>query len=64
MFTGEPLTAEAAWRVGLVNHIVPRGESLNKAKELAAKMARFSLPALSLMKQSIDKGYLLLLKKD
>ncbi|MED3397926.1 enoyl-CoA hydratase [Bacillus wiedmannii] len=56
MFTGEPLTAEVAWRVGLVNHVVPRGESLNKAKELAVKMARFSLPALSLMKQSINKG--------
>ncbi|PEB41905.1 enoyl-CoA hydratase [Bacillus pseudomycoides] len=56
MFTGEPLTAEEAWRVGLVNHVVPRGEALNKAKELAAKMARFSLPALSLMKQSINKG--------
>ncbi|HDR6300801.1 Uncharacterized protein BCRIVMBC845_03026 [Bacillus cereus] len=56
MFTGEALTAEVAWRVGLVNHVVPRGESLDKAKELAVKMARFSLPALSLMKQSIDKG--------
>lgn len=56
MFTGEPLGAEEALRVGLVNHVVPRGESLNKARELAAKMARFSLPALSLMKQSINKG--------
>lgn len=56
MFTGEPLTAEEALRVGLVNHVVPRGEALNKAKELAAKMAQFSLPALSLMKQSINKG--------
>ena len=56
MFTGEPFTAEVAWRVGLVNHVVPRGEALNKAKELAAKMAQFSLPALSLMKQSINKG--------
>ncbi|PER20462.1 enoyl-CoA hydratase [Bacillus cereus] len=56
MFTGESLTAELSWRVGLVNHVVPRGESLNKAKELATKMARFSLPALSLMKQSINNG--------
>ncbi|PED07221.1 enoyl-CoA hydratase [Bacillus pseudomycoides] len=56
MFTGEPLSAEEALQVGLVNHVVPRGEALNKAKEQAAKMARFSLPALSLMKQSINKG--------
>jgi enoyl-CoA hydratase len=56
MFTGEPLTAGEALRIGLVNHIAPRGEGLDKARELASKITRFSLPALSLMKQSIDEG--------
>jgi enoyl-CoA hydratase len=57
IFTGEPLTAEEANRIGLVNHVVPKGGSLKKAVELAEKISRYSSPSLSFAKRSIDNGF-------
>jgi enoyl-CoA hydratase len=57
IFTGEPLTAEEAKQIGLVNHVVPRGKALEKAIEIAERITRFSLPALTFAKRSIDDGY-------
>ncbi|WP_338450691.1 enoyl-CoA hydratase [Niallia oryzisoli] len=57
IFTGEPLNAEEAKQIGLVNHVVPRGKSLEKAMEMAESITSFSLPALSFAKRSIDIGY-------
>lgn len=56
MFTGEPIPAAEAYRVGLVNKVVPKGEGLEQAKALAGKMSRHSLQALSRIKRSIDEG--------
>ncbi|SDE53915.1 Enoyl-CoA hydratase/carnithine racemase [Priestia aryabhattai B8W22] len=56
IFTGKPLSAEEAKQIGLVNHVVPRGKSLEKALGLAESISRLSLPALSLAKCSIDMG--------
>ena len=39
ILTGEPLTAAEAYHFGLVGHVVPTGESLNKAREIAARIA-------------------------
>ena len=39
ILTGEPLTAAEAYHFGLVGHVVPTGRSLEKARELAAKVA-------------------------
>ncbi len=57
IFTGEPLTAEEACQIGLVNHIAPKGRSLEKAMELANKIKQFSFPALSYAKRAIDEGH-------
>lgn len=57
IFTGEPLSAEEAKQIGLVNHVVPKGKSLEKAMELAKFICNYSLPSLTLAKQSIDYGY-------
>jgi enoyl-CoA hydratase len=38
ILTGEPLTAAEAYHFGLVGHIVPTGRSLEKAREIAAKV--------------------------
>lgn len=56
MFTGEPIFAEEALRIGLVNIVVPQGKAKEKAYEMARKIATYSLPALSMMKKSITKG--------
>jgi enoyl-CoA hydratase len=39
ILTGEPLTAHEAYHFGLVGHVVPRGQSLAKAREIAARVA-------------------------
>jgi enoyl-CoA hydratase len=38
ILTGEPLTAAEAYHFGLVGHVVPTGRSLEKAREIAAKV--------------------------
>ncbi len=41
ILTGRAVEAEEALRMGLVNRVVPRGESLIAAQELARSLARF-----------------------
>ncbi|WP_420485132.1 enoyl-CoA hydratase [Cytobacillus firmus] len=57
IFTGEPLSAEEALRIGLINRIAPKGKSLEIALNLAKSISAHSLPALAFAKRSIDKGY-------
>ncbi|MCI0183259.1 MAG: enoyl-CoA hydratase-related protein [Acidibacillus sp.] len=56
MYTGEPIDAVKANQIGLVNRVVPKGQSLHAALELARVIAQRSLSALSLVKQAIDEG--------
>lgn len=56
MFTGELITAEKAFDIGLVSLVVSQGEAKNEAYELAIKLSTYSSPALSLMKKSISDG--------
>ena len=39
MLTGEPITGAEAERIGLVGHVVPDGQALTKARELADRIA-------------------------
>jgi enoyl-CoA hydratase len=39
ILTGDPLTAAEAHHFGLVGHVVPTGQSMNKAREIAARIA-------------------------
>ena len=39
ILTGDPLTAAEAYHFGLVGHVVPTGHSLDKAREIAARVA-------------------------
>ena len=39
ILTGEPLTAAEAYHFGLVGHVVPTGQSLDKARQIAARVA-------------------------
>ncbi len=41
ILTGRPVDAEEALAIGLVNRVVPPGESLAAAQQLAAELARF-----------------------
>ncbi len=56
MFTGDPITALMAKEIGLVNQVVSKGEALPAAIKMAQTIAQRSLPALSLIKEAVDKG--------
>ena len=44
LYTGEPIGAEEALRIGLIHEIAPEGESLAVATRLAAQVASYSSP--------------------
>lgn len=56
MYTGEPITADVAARLGLVNHVVAKGEAFETAMNLARQIAGKSLQALSRIKRAVDEG--------
>lgn len=56
MFTGDPVDAEEAYRLGIVNKVVPKGEGREAAEKLASKLANQSLQALSRIKQLVNVG--------
>ena len=54
IFTGRPLPAEEALRVGLIDELVPAGEGLARAREIAAQIAEVSPVSVSLAKQVVN----------
>jgi enoyl-CoA hydratase/carnithine racemase len=56
MFTGDSISAEEAHRIGLVNKVVPKGEGITAAIEIAKKISGYSLQASSRIKKLVDKG--------
>jgi len=55
VLTGEPITAERALELGLVNRVVEPGGALDAALELAGQIARNAPLALAASKQIIDE---------
>ena len=55
MYTGEQIDAQEAHRLGLANRVVPAGESLGSALELAAKIAGMAPNALRVIKEGARK---------
>lgn len=53
MFLGEPITAATALDWGLVNRVVPDGQSLPEARRIAARLAASPAQALKYCKQII-----------
>ena len=53
---GDPIDAQEALRIGLVQRVVPAGRLLEEAHALAAKLAAKAPIALRLAKEAIDHG--------
>lgn len=56
MFLGEPLSAEEALKIGLINQVVESGKGMETAIYMAKKMASYSLQALSRIKKAVNDG--------
>lgn len=52
LLTGETVTAQEAFRLGLVDRVTPAGELLGEAQEMAARIAGLPPLPLRLMKQA------------
>lgn len=56
LLTGEPFTASRALELGLVNMVVPRGQVLAAAKELAIRITRHSPLAIASILTAVTRG--------
>lgn len=56
ILTGEPISAAEAYRIGLVNRVVPQGEAVSAALEFAGLFRQRSRVAVARAKQAIDDG--------
>ncbi|MFZ5569069.1 MAG: enoyl-CoA hydratase/isomerase family protein [Thermodesulfobacteriota bacterium] len=57
IITGRVIDAREAERIGLVNEIVPRGKSLERALELAGFICRLPQPAIRTDKEATVRGF-------
>jgi len=55
-FTGDPVTAAEAERIGLVNHIYPPEELMPRTRELAARLAQGARRAIGLIKRDFNRA--------
>lgn len=55
LFTAERLTASEAHKVGMVSRVVPRGELMNSALQLAERIAARPRLGLALAKQAVNQ---------
>jgi enoyl-CoA hydratase len=55
--TGRMMDAAEAERSGLVSRVVPMGDLIEETLKAAAKIAEFSLPAVMMAKEAVNRSY-------
>jgi Enoyl-CoA hydratase/carnithine racemase len=56
LFTGTPISAEEAFRIGLLNQVVSHGTALEEALKLAKKLAKGAGVAMAYAKHLVNRG--------
>lgn len=56
LFTGKPITAEEAFRIGLINKVVPSEQLMDEAKKLALEICEASPIAVRCVKELMIRG--------
>ena len=57
LFTGDNVNAEEAYRIGLVNKVVPKDKLMEEAMKLARKLAAKPKASLALIKRCVDNSF-------
>ena len=57
VFSGKPINAQEAYRIGLVNEVVPKTELAARAQKWAEDLCQVSPLALRAAKEAIIRGY-------
>jgi enoyl-CoA hydratase len=57
IFTGDPVGAEEAFRIGLVNRVVPHEELMDAARELARKFMKVGPRAVKVSKTAVNQAW-------
>ena len=57
VLTGRMMDAAEAERCGLVSRVVPAADLIGEALKAAAKIAEFSLPAVMMAKEAVNRAY-------
>ncbi len=57
MFTGDPVDAATAERIGLVNRVVPADDLMAEATAFAQRLAKSAPIALALAKRALNRAY-------
>ena len=56
LLTGEAISAEEAYRIGLVNKVVPKGQAVAAAEEIALKIVKNGPLAIKMVKDAVEMG--------
>lgn len=56
LFAAEPVDAQEAYRIGLINRLTPRGQALAEAKRMVAVYATRAPLSLALVKRAVHRG--------
>ena len=56
LYTGDPIDAAEAYRIGLVNKVFPSAQVMPQAQHLAAKLSRRPTLALKILKSAVNQG--------
>jgi enoyl-CoA hydratase len=56
LMTGDPITAQEAYRLGMVNEVHPKAKLMSTAISIAEKIANNSPTAVQSVKQSVQMG--------
>lgn len=57
IYSGEMLSAEEAWRIGLINHLYPPGEALSRTEALLQLICSRSPSAIRIGGEVVNAGY-------
>jgi 2-(1,2-epoxy-1,2-dihydrophenyl)acetyl-CoA isomerase len=62
-WTGDPIGAQEAYEIGMLNKVLPDGEVLGHAQEVASRVARAPEKAVALIKRGVNQAHELPLER-